>query len=224
MKSIISIIAIFACLLPIEFALSNNAPLLPSWPTDYEATVFVISNNPTMMNGNVYNWYFSQSLNKDRLDGMSIQDGIPTFTSIIVDHNNQTYTVAYHTDLASSCVIGPVNWTLAESHFDFTDFEFGGKALVGYEPAFYWFEEFPDNTTFGFFNSIETGKPLRVDISDPTMNPGTETFLFPQWDNELQDPSKYEISENLAAHCSYDRIPPFAAQKAFKILQTRPRF
>lgn len=50
------------------------------------------------------NRYYSEELNKDRLDGMSMYNNNPAFTSILIDHTNQSYTVVYYQGIHYSII------------------------------------------------------------------------------------------------------------------------
>jgi hypothetical protein len=173
-----------------------QTPSPPSWPTQFSSSILAYD---TMGNVNFLRWFYSQTLNKDRLDGPVMWNNEMYFAERIFDHTvNMEYNVYMQQDVAV-CFSHAINSTIPKPNL--SSMTFIGKALLGFDAAYHWFsQDTATNTTFQYYDSQSTREPLRIDFAYGSTFAGT--WLWWEFDGGAQDSNLYSLPSAILAQCN----------------------
>jgi len=188
-------------LLAIVVCVLAQTPNKPIWPDGWSATVRVHNNRER--HPGFFRWFWDKAQNKDRIDGIVEWKNEMYLAETIFDHAaGKEYRVYYQGGLVN-CFDRPINSTLPKP--DFSKFNYVGKAIVNYEPAYQWF--FDDKlrgVAVALFDRQDNREILRIDVDDRTRR-RSESFIFLEYQVGAQAPEIFQIEKIILDQCNDEK-------------------
>jgi len=146
-----------------------------------------------------FRWFWDTTQNKDRLDGVIEFQRRHHFAEMYFDHPKGTeYDVLWQNETAV-CFTKPINTTIPKINFG--PFEFIGKALVDYAPAYHWYYHDRENGhVYQVYDTQDTRQLLRIDIANERRREAV-VWTFFEMDVGPQDPLVFTINPAILATC-----------------------
>eukprot|EP01121_Diplochlamys_sp_Union-15-3_P015727 TRINITY_DN524_c0_g1_i4.p1 TRINITY_DN524_c0_g1~~TRINITY_DN524_c0_g1_i4.p1 ORF type:complete len:200 (-),score=40.71 TRINITY_DN524_c0_g1_i4:13-612(-) len=191
----------FGLLFIVLFAVSvlSQTPTKPVWPKAFSTSVEVDEWNG-QRRPHFFRWFYDQSQQKDRFDGVTFWLDEAYFSVTIFDHKaGKEWRIFYQREF-TTCYQRSINGTLPVPPLD--DVEYRGVALIDYQAAYQWRERIPDvGITFEYFDNVISREPVRIDVRDERRGI-TQTWKFRSFDACIQDSSIFELPQNVQDSCN----------------------
>eukprot|EP01102_Stenamoeba_stenopodia_P023307 TRINITY_DN9_c0_g1_i1.p1 TRINITY_DN9_c0_g1~~TRINITY_DN9_c0_g1_i1.p1 ORF type:complete len:214 (-),score=53.55 TRINITY_DN9_c0_g1_i1:109-693(-) len=187
----------FALVLVLAFVAAVAAQSSPPvWPSDFSATIILTtSQNPYPF---FLRWFYSQTLNQERFDGVIEHEGQRYFAERLFDFNQDNETDVFFGNGGQSvfCFTDSINYPLVKP--DFSSFNFFGQSLVDEEVANLYIYA-PQGALMQYWTT-QAGEPKRFDYANSTSNFNV-AYDFIEFDAGLQDPTLFTIPAAIRSVC-----------------------
>jgi len=180
--------------------LKCQTPNKPTWPNAFSATLEIHRNNNPRPD--FWRQFFDYTKQVDRFDGLVDFRGDRFFANIYLLHNiGRQYNVLYQFNEVL-CFYHPINSTVPKP--DFTNWSYGGKALVQYQVADHWYFRDQSRGEFlQYYDNADNTNPLRFDFE--IRRNGTsvdEQWFFHEFDGRSQDPNLFDLPVAVKSICN----------------------
>jgi len=150
--------------------------------------------------GHFFRWFWDRTLNKDRIDGIQQFKDEFYFAEIVFDHAGGKEYRVYYQPGAINCFEHPINGSLPKPTF--AQFNYIGKAIVNYQPAYHWiYEDKLRGRIFALYDRQDNREILRIDIDD-TVRRRSESWVFFEYQVGAQNKEIFEINPLILAQCN----------------------
>eukprot|EP01102_Stenamoeba_stenopodia_P001407 TRINITY_DN1120_c0_g1_i1.p1 TRINITY_DN1120_c0_g1~~TRINITY_DN1120_c0_g1_i1.p1 ORF type:complete len:200 (-),score=51.33 TRINITY_DN1120_c0_g1_i1:90-689(-) len=192
-KALLTFVLLAALCFAAIDAKTKRAPPTPIWPSAFSATVSITSAfQPFPI---FFRWFYSQSADYSRGDGVDEFFGEFYVVTRYFDHTNQVQYNVYYREDTVTCVKTPLTHSLPDP--DFSQFSYRGTALINYQTADVW-ESSPAGANYVYYEA--NNKPIRFDATNTT-TATTVSFNFWEFDIGTQDSNLFVIQPDVAAIC-----------------------
>jgi len=190
-------LAVGLVLLALTLVLAQN-PSKPQWPKAFSASIYARRN--VEPHHEYFRWFWDENVQKDRFDGMVKFRGEEWFAEIIADHpSGIRYNVFYQNEEVV-CYTNAIKKTMF--HPNMTVFNYHGKSMVNFRPAYEWIAEDTDaKMTWHLFDDQGTREILRVDAFNHTSE-HSEAWTFWEMDVGPQDPNLFILPSLVEKNCT----------------------
>jgi len=174
-----------------------QTPSKPVFPPQFSATITWSHQMGPPIFGR---WFYSQSVNKDRFDGMAEWNGERYFAERIFDATSGFEYDIFYQDNYAACVYRKINGSLP--HPNLQAFNYVGKALVGYTPVYVWtFNDTAQRVLLRYEDTEDERAPRRFDVDIERFHQAT-TIEFFEFDAGPQDPELFVIPPEILQNCN----------------------
>jgi len=192
MKAVV--LALLACFVAVVLA---QTPPKPDWPAGWSATVQVERSDER--EPYFFRWFWDQSQQKDRIDGLHRWHDELYWGRRIFDHPAKEEISIFYQEGLVNCITRPINQTLPKPNF--AQLEYRGTAVLFYTPVYHWyFRDIIRGHTYQVYDRQDNREIVRVDVQDERAR-RSEQYTFFEYDVGLQDPELFKIPSLIADIC-----------------------
>ena len=183
------------------FAIATaQIPHKPVWPAAYSATLEI--HRGRQPRPDFWRQFYDYTVGADRFDGLVDFRGDRFFANVFLLHNiGRQYNVLFQFNEVM-CFYHPINTTVPRPNF--SNWQYGGKALIQYQVAEHWFLRDDARGEFlQYYDSADTREPLRFDF-DINRNGThlTEQWLFHEFDARAQNANIFDVPTTIKSICN----------------------